>query len=249
MIFLVLLLFLTNFCSEKENDSILGVAKQYLGTPYVANTLEVSDEERLIVNQEEVDCTTFVEYVLAEYLANDSVSFEGLLQSLRYREGKIKGYTSRLHYFSEWVQQAINNNYLMDITKKNSSFNEPLNLHYMSTHFNSYVRLKDGRVKLIDEIKQIEKTLFGKEVYYLPKEYIPNEGLDWIANGDIIALTTLIDGLDVSHLGFAIYVDGVLRLLHASSVHKKVIIDSLSLKKSLAKNKNNKGIRVFRVQR
>lgn len=249
MIFCVIFLFLTNFCPEKENESILRIAKQYIGTPYVANTLEVAEEEHLIINPEEVDCTTFVEYVLAEYLANDSASFEDRLQSLRYREGKIQGYASRLHYFSEWVQQAINNNYLMDITKKYSSFSEPLNLHFMSTHSNAYEQLKNGGMKMIDEIKQIEKRLSGEDVYYLPKKHIPNEGLDWIASGDIIALTTSIEGLDVSHLGFAIYVDGELRLLHASSVKKEVIIDSLSLKNSLIKNKNNKGIRVFRVQR
>lgn len=32
---------------------------------YVAHTLEVNDEEKLVVNFDEVDCTTFVEYVLA----------------------------------------------------------------------------------------------------------------------------------------------------------------------------------------
>lgn len=37
----------------------------FLKTPYVAHTLEVNDEEKLVVNFDEVDCTTFVEYVLA----------------------------------------------------------------------------------------------------------------------------------------------------------------------------------------
>ena len=40
-----------------END-VLFFARQFLGTPYVAHTLEVSDPERLVVNLRQLDCTT-----------------------------------------------------------------------------------------------------------------------------------------------------------------------------------------------
>lgn len=44
--------------------------RMFIGTPYVAATLERGDEEQLIINREEVDCTTFVEYVLAHSPTN-----------------------------------------------------------------------------------------------------------------------------------------------------------------------------------
>lgn len=247
-IVMILCIWGVSYSYAKEKVSpILKIAGQYLEVPYVERTLEQSGEERLVVNKKAVDCTTFVEYVLAEYLANDSISFEERLQSIRYRKGKIEGYTSRLHYFSEWVQQAINRGYLMDVTEKNSSFKNHLNLYFMSAHPDLYPSLSKEQ-KGLDEILQIERELSGQVFYYLPKEEIATEGIEWIKEGDLIALVSSIDGLDVSHLGFAVYVNDELRLLHASSKDKKVIIDTQSLKDYLMDKKSILGLRVFRVQ-
>ena len=60
---------LTAGAQEPGCQLILHNALTYLGKPYVAHTLEINDEEQLVVNLEEVDCTTFVEYVLAQSLA------------------------------------------------------------------------------------------------------------------------------------------------------------------------------------
>lgn len=74
---------------------------------------------------------------------------------------------------------------------------------------------------------EIEKKWKNVPVSYIPKTSlnVSSEELD-IKNGDIIAITTNIKGLDVVHTGFACWVDGKLHLLHASSVMKKVILDS-----------------------
>ena len=51
--------------SAQETDNpMLKYGLNFLKTPYVAHTLEVNEEEP-VVNFDEVDCTTFVEYVLA----------------------------------------------------------------------------------------------------------------------------------------------------------------------------------------
>lgn len=70
------------------------------------------------------------------------------------------------------------------------------------------------------------------------------EELD-IKNGDIIAITTNIKGLDVVHTGFACWVDGKLHLLHASSVMKKVILDSQTLFEYSKNKKAHTGVRVI----
>ena len=44
---------------------MLEIGKFFLGTPYVAGTLETKGAEHLVVNLREYDCVTFVENVVA----------------------------------------------------------------------------------------------------------------------------------------------------------------------------------------
>ena len=78
-------------------------------------------------------------------------------------------------------------------------------------------------------MKEIEQSLSGQTINYLPKNKLPYNGFNWIKNGDIIAITTNTPGLDVAHLGIAFYVDGKLTLLHASSTDKKVEVSKVAL--------------------
>ena len=122
---------LTAGAQEPGCQLVLNNALTYLGKPYVAHTLEINDEEQLVVNLEEVDCTTFVEYVLAQSLATV------YLKRIRYRDGRIDGYTSRLHYIAEWVESGVQNGFIEDITAMNSTDTVPLKLSFMSTHPNA----------------------------------------------------------------------------------------------------------------
>ena len=93
----------------------------------------------------------------------------------------------------------------------------------MSTHPELYKSLKNSPEN-VAQMAKYEKALSGKEVHYLPKDKLEPDGLPWIKNGDIIALTTNTPGLDVSHMGIAIYIKGQLHLLHASSKEGKVVV-------------------------
>ena len=56
-------------------------------------------------------------------------------------------------------------------------------------------------------------------------------------------------GLDVSHVGFAVWgKDGRLHLLNASSIHKKVILEPMTLYQYMQKHPSQTGIRVIRLQ-
>ena len=89
--------------AAQESSLVLSNGLGFVDTPYKAGTLEVDDTEDLIINCDEVDCTTFVEYALAMALCpqqGDEMQegdFARNLQRIRYRDGKIEGYTSRLH--------------------------------------------------------------------------------------------------------------------------------------------------------
>ena len=99
--------------AAQESSLVLSNGLGFVDTPYKAGTLEVDDTEDLIINCDEVDCTTFVEYALAMALCpqqGDEMQegdFARNLQRIRYRDGKIDGYTSRLHYISDWINNAV----------------------------------------------------------------------------------------------------------------------------------------------
>lgn len=222
----------------------------FLGTPYVAHTLERTANEELFTSQSEVDCTTFVEYVMALSLCKDPVSekeFAQNLQRVRYREGILDGYTSRLHYVADWVNDNSRKGIIEDVTAAHSTDKDTVQLYYMSANSEKYKHLKNSPEN-VAEMKKHEKRLTGQEIYWLPKAKLPDEGFSWIKDGDIIMLTTHIRGLDVSHMGIAIYQGNQLYLLHASSVEKKVIIDQRTLRKQLHDSKHVTGIRVLRMQ-
>lgn len=252
-IFFILVTTLSASAQESDNV-ILKQALKFLGTPYVAHTLEVNEQEQLIINCNEVDCTTFVEYVLAlalspiEHDTVDTIAFARNLQRIRYRNGQINGYPSRLHYIADWVNNGVRHGFIEDVAALHSPDTLTLSLSFMSSHPQSYKQLANSPEN-VREIKEIEKSLSGSHFHYIPKSKLPDTGLPWIKDGDIIAITTNIPGLDVSHLGFALHQDGQLKLLHASSTGKKVLISTGSLSQMLKKNKRWTGIRVLRMKR
>lgn len=229
--------------AQQETNLMLSNAQTFIDTPYVAKTLETDDAEDLIINCDEVDCTTLVEYVLAMSLCpaqGDDMQesdFTENLQRIRYRDGKIDGYTSRLHYTSDWINNGVRSGFIEDVTAANSPYTKKLAVSYMSTHPKQYKQLansQDNIAKMVD----YEKALTGQEIYWLPKDMLPVSGLPWIKNGDIITITSNVPGLDIVHMGIAIYVQGTLCLLHASSSRGKVLVDKLALNRLLDRNDN-----------
>ena len=99
---------------------------------------------------------------------------------------------------------------------------------------------------LIETIKQIEKEINNKKHFYIPENKI-QEIEKLINNGDFIAITTKIKGLDVSHTGIAIHINNRLHLMHASSKAKKVVISEIPLAEMIKKNRLQSGIMIVRV--
>ncbi len=234
-----------------ENDfgkTIVAVGKTFLGTPYVAKTLEIGETESLVINLQGLDCTTYVENVLAFSLLlkngqADFVDFTKTLENIRYKDGKLDGYASRLHYFSEWIANNETKGLLKNITSEIGGTEITKNIDFMSTHRNLYPFLEDD--VNFEKIKASENYLNNQAICILPQEQIEaNEHL--IKSGDIIALTTSIKGLDITHTGIALREkDGRIHLLHASS-SGQVKISKLPLVDYLKKIKKNTGIMVAR---
>lgn len=230
--------------SDNKGDAVLDIAMHFLGKPYVANTLETKGDESLVINLKEFDCSTLVEQCIAIANSNDFESFKKELTKLRYRNGILAGYGSRIHYLTDWLAANQENKTIKLETKNIGGELYSKQVDFMSKHWNKYPRANTEKIKkeIIDSEKSINKYKF----YYIPKKNIPAiESL--IKNGDIIAITTSIAGLDCSHQGFAIKKEGKLHLLHASTSKKKVIISEETLYNYLIKNPLQTGIMIGRL--
>lgn len=239
-----------------KQTSTLWFARQFIGVPYVAHTLEVNDDERLVVNTRQLDCTTLVETVTALKLCNDRgqrtwADYVRMLTMLRYRQGVLDGYPSRLHYFSDWIRDKVQMQLVNDIQQPNPPFSavQTVNVNYMSTHPEAYKALK-ANAALVPLIRQQEQSLSGLKARYIPKSAVRNTKLlrSVIKDGDIIAITCNKAGLDIAHLGFAVWRKDGLHLLNASMLHKKVVEEPMTLYRYLQKHKTFTGIRILRIQ-
>lgn len=236
----------------KQSTSTLDIAAHFIGRPYVASTLDSCTTERVIINTRQFDCTTFIETVTAIVLTahsgdNSFGRFGHILQQLRYRDGVCTGYTSRLHYISQWITDSAKRDIIEEINTEAHTATQRLNLNFMSRHPMNYRQLKADST-LVHGIEEHEKPFRNICIKYIPKSAL-NDSRNrlGIEDGDILALVTAIEGLDVSHVGFAKWIDGKLHLVHASSAKAEVIIDKQTLHDYMRTKKNSLGIRVFRL--
>lgn len=238
------------------NDPLY-VARQFLDRPYVAHTLETfPDDEHLVINTRELDCTTFVESVVALRLciARGEKTFDDYvrqLRALRYRDGKQDGYTSRLHYFSDWIIDNTRMGYVEEVQKQQEPFTavQTIRPSYMSSHPDAYISLA-RHPEWVKVIREQERALNGRYYRYIPKSKTGQyrQLRNVIKDGDILALTTSKPGLEIAHLGFAVWREDGLHLLNASSVHKKVIEEPLTFHEYQKKRPSQTGTRVVRVK-
>ena len=189
---------------SQADDVVSYFAKKFVGIPYVANTLEVNDEEQLVVNLRQMDCTTYVETVvsLALCVQNGQFTYQdyiNALRNLRYRNGVIDGYGSRLHYFSDWIDNNENMGFVKEVQSPNPPFSaiQVLNLDFMSKHPHSYKALRISPY-LVEEIRETEINLNGKKMNYIPKSSLANTSLlrKVIRNGDILAIVTNVESAE-----------------------------------------------------
>lgn len=232
------------------HDVLAEIGISFLGTEYVANTLETAGQEKLVVNFTGLDCTTFLEtsFALARCIKKGNTSFDVYqkeLEFMRYRNGELNGYPSRLHYFSDWIYDNVNKGIVEDITKNLGGEKIKFSVGFMSRNPDSYKMLK-GNDAFIAKMKEFENAINQREYYYIAKSKVNTVESD-IQNGDLIAITTNLKGLDISHVGIAVKMKtGKIHFLHAPIAGSKVQITEKPLHEYLAKIKKHTGIIVLR---
>ena len=227
------------------------------GTPYVAGTLDAylgaggsPAAEPLTMSLTRFDCVTLVESCLAVARGSCGAgagTWERLgreIQRMRYRDGRRRGYTSRLHYFSEWIRDGASRGLVKDLGAELGGADDARPLRFMTQHRGSYAALADEAV--FREIGAIERRLDGQPRYVVPTKRIPAV-LDRVQTGDVLAFATEIDGLDVTHSAFAYRDDdGIVRVLHAPLSGGVVAITRTTLPEYVAAIRRATGILVAR---
>lgn len=237
-------------------ETAVQTAVTLLGKPYVYHTLEVNQTEQLVVNLHEFDCTTFIEVTLALALAEQELPtkyspsqlepvFRRYLTKLRYRNGLIDGYASRLHYLSDWLRDNERKSILQDVTREMGGIPVQKDVYYMTGAVHKYPPLADPAV--YKQMAQVQTDISQQPFYFIPKKNV--RALESkFREGDIVMLTAARPGLDMRHVGYATWRGGRLHLLHASSDHKKVVLTQQPLADYLLANKRLSGVRVARIK-
>jgi hypothetical protein len=225
------------------------VAEQFLGSEYRAGLLDQEAQETLVISLKQFDCFLFVETVLA--IANNIKqqdynyqAFTHKIEDQRYWQGKMNGYCSRLHYFSDWIDDNSKRGNVKNITPQLGGIDTVKKINFMTTHRSSYPNLAQGDLNF-QCIARVEDSL-PQTFNYIPTKNI-RQAYSQLQPGDMIGVATDIRGLDFTHTGLVFQQpNGDMGLIHASPAGKVVIAQDLQT--YVGKVENAIGIVVTRAQ-
>lgn len=213
------------FCYETFIDQFIDY---FVGRTYGSGSTGLKSGQTL-VNLEEMDCVTLVENMLAlaltardmqEVSLGDSASFGRYiyyLNQLRYQDGDVGNKDRRYHYFTDGLQHMQSAGWAVDVANFNGQALQK-DINFMSTHRRSYRGIKDWSL-----IEEREALISQGATYYYPLSKLAH--YEQVAQtGDIVALVTAVEGLDVSHVGIIHVTDGVLKMSHASTTFEGVVL-------------------------
>lgn len=241
----------------RSSNFTLHFARSLIGVKYENYILEQTQTEQLIVDLRHLDCTTFVETVAALSIcakrrATSFADYCRTLRTLRYRDGIITDYSSRLHYFTDWIRNNQQHGFVEWIQSPNPPFTEQKICSYwcMTRLKHKYKQLVADPT-LVPKIAKCEENLRGTPFRYIPKSLLNGnrEQLSCINDGDIICMVSSAGILDVAHLGFAVWHGEELHMIDASMIHRKVVEEEKSMFKYQAGQPGQIGILVVKLKK
>lgn len=210
---------------QKLSDRPMGeimqaIAQQFLGAQYKKNLLDRFPQETLFISLDNFDCVLFVETVLAiaRGVAVQDYTYDAFTDRVsdeRYRNGEFGNYCSRLHYFSDWIFDNQKRGNVENLTAAMGGI--PLNkkLNYMSKNRQIYPQIANDDLNYQCFV-EMENKLRQLTIKYIPRNQI-RRVYSQLQPGDIVAVATNIEGLDVTHTGLVYkHPNGNLGIIHAS---------------------------------
>ncbi|MFF0496075.1 DUF1460 domain-containing protein [Nocardia aobensis] len=165
------------------------LSKQFLGTPYAANTLigSATRPEQLVADFRQVDCFTFLDYVEALSRTTDRNRFEANLIDTRYAAAQVD-YTHRKHFFTDWAQVA-------DIAAADITASLSPAAVTVPKHLNA----KDDGSVYLPGIPVVDRN-----ITYIPSSSVDQGVINGLRTGDYLGAYADEPGLDVTHVGILI---------------------------------------------
>ncbi|MCC3311877.1 DUF1460 domain-containing protein [Nocardia africana] len=165
------------------------LSRQFLGTPYAANTLigSPTQPEQLVADFRQVDCFTFLDYVEALSRTADRNRFEANLIDTRYAEAQVD-YTHRKHFFTDWARVA-------DVAATDMTALLSPAAITVPKHLNARA---DGGVYL-PGIPVVDRN-----ITYIRSAAVDQGVINGLRTGDYIGAYADQPGLDVTHVGILV---------------------------------------------
>ena len=183
----------------------------FLGTRYAESTItgDTNIPEIFVINLQQVDCMTFIEYIEAMRLSASFSEFAGYVKKVRYKSGVVD-FSARNHFFTDWKE--CNADIINDVTERIGGKNA------ISAH--KKLNQKEDGTYFLSGIQPVPRA-----ISYIPSESISDEIINQLKTGDYVGIFTHVAGLDVSHAGIIVKHEDTLYLRHASSqqTYRKVI--------------------------
>ncbi|MUG90837.1 DUF1460 domain-containing protein [Bombella sp. ESL0385] len=208
---------------RSRQERIVLMSQFMKGTPYLAQPLigSATTQEELILSWRGVNCMTFVEIILAASRSFTVEQFIHALIATRYRHHHVT-FTERRHFYSDWL------------------YGTPILCRDLSPHF-PYAQHISKTLNL--KLPPTSPANTAPEDRYLPGiplkkrliTYLPTKPLldnlhhhtikTHIKSGDVIGIYSPLPGLDVFHIGLAIWRGHELLFRNASSLpeHRYVV--------------------------
>jgi hypothetical protein len=240
-----------DYGSDAYTDYIIPMLRDFSQVPYGGGAAGCGVAQTLI-NVERMDCMTLVENVWAlaltrhiassmEVQPDDDTLFALYVQNLnaiRYYEGKNERNEDRIQYLSSAFIQLEKAGVLENpLQGKGEALQK--RIHYVSTNKAKFGGFKDWAFLAAKEAEMSQYTYY----HYRTSEI--NKYLADARNGDFVGLLTTVNGLDVSHCGILSHDGKSIKMTHASSVKKQVVIEQ-DLQAYLSARTTIHGIIVYR---
>lgn len=205
----------TPYQAETHGEKISRISSAFLGARYRGDTLIGGPDkaEVLVIDFNEVDCTTFIDNVEALSRSRGKKTFLKNLIRIRYFDGKID-YRHRRHFFSDWFSRSPR--IARDVTAEISS--------ETVTHHKVLNRRPDGGAYVAGI------GFSPRELRYIPAAAITENIVSRLKTGDYVGVYSLTNQEDVSHVGIVVRHDGRVWFRNASSLPaNRKVVDSLFL--------------------
>lgn len=212
---------------DKIQDRLLLFSSQFLRekSPYLVDPLGEGENGEFskapLYRFDGFDCTTFVETVLALALSSSPEQFRQRMNQIRYKDAVIS-YESRNHFPSiDWIPNNTRAGFVTDVTGRVAGAHTKWSQTWIqkATWF-------EKKGPAYRSVAQLFDTELG-QLPYISKEDLLNrsELIQRIPNGSIFHVVrpnwdlrkAIGTHLDVSHMGFLVWDQGVLYMLHASN--------------------------------